>query len=132
MNEIENARQRLEMRLEELQPLLDEAAKIRSILEAMDDLDEGPVPHGRAGERMSHRARNLQILRILRDQRVVRSKELAVALGVTPGRVAQLVSDLVEDGLIEKVDGGLSATDAGIEMVRPRVEVTTKAVKHHG
>jgi hypothetical protein len=129
MNEVETTRDRLEKRLEELRPLLDEAAKIRSILEAMDDLDEGPVPHGRAGERMSRKARNLQILRILRDQGVVRSKDLAEALGVTPGRVAQLVGDLATDGLIERVDGGLSATDAGMEMVRPRVEVTTEVVR---
>ena len=110
---MEETRKRLEDRLDEIQSILDEGEQIKALLKTMDDVDTGPVPHGE-GERMSVESRNLQIIEFLRDHDGARNRDLAHALGLTSGRIAQLLKVLVSEGLVERTDGRLSLTDAGM------------------
>lgn len=111
---MEDTRIRLEARLDEIQAILDEGEQIKALLRTMDEVSAGPVAHGETEERMSVEARNLQILEYLRDNEGVRNRDLAEALQLTSGRIAQLLKDLLADGLVERTDGTLSLTGAGM------------------
>jgi hypothetical protein len=125
MTLIDETRERLEARLQELQPCVDEAEQIRALLKTMD----GSPAEGHADDRpMRHlpaKVRKLQVLGILRENGIVRVKELAEALQVTSGRAVQLVNELEAEGTARRIEGGVEITADGLDLVPPEMEITT-------
>lgn len=121
---MKETRKRLEDRLVEIQPILDEGEQIKALLKTMDDVDAGPVPHGE-GERMSVASRNLQILEFIRVHDGARNRDLAEALDLTPGRIAQLLKVLMADGRVARTNGKLLLTDDGVASM---IDVSSEAV----
>jgi hypothetical protein len=120
---IDKARQDLEARLLELRPYVEEEARIRRLLAAMDDveLDESGS-YDRP--RVSGAARRLQILALLNDRGgPMRVKDLAEALLISSGRVSQLTATLVEQGLVNRTSSGIEITSTGKEELPPSVEI---------
>lgn len=120
---IEETRDRLQARLRELQPYLDEAAQIRKLLKAMAALESGQASDAQGGQRLSAETRKLQVLNALQDGAIVRIKDLAETLQVTPGRAVQLVNELEAEGTAKRVEGGVKITPAGLELAPPKVTV---------
>jgi len=123
MTVIGDTRQKLQARLQELQPCLDEAAKIRRLLKAMDTLESEPGSGLSDAQRLPAETRKFQVLGVLRESPVVRIKELAAALQVSPGRAVQLVNELEAEGAAKRVEGGVKITDAGLDLVPPEVKI---------
>lgn len=119
---IEQTREKLQHRLEELQHCLDEAAEIRALLKAMDALQADGTAGPRQPLHLPAKTRKLQLLGVLRDRQIHRIKELAEALQVTPGRVVQLVNELEEGGTAKRVEGGVEITPDGLEV--PEMKIT--------
>jgi predicted Rossmann fold nucleotide-binding protein DprA/Smf involved in DNA uptake len=120
---IGETREKLQARLQELQPCLDEAARIDRLLKAMDALDSEPGSGGGDAQRLPAETRKLQILGVLRDTPIMRIKELAEALKVTPGRAVQLVNELEAEGTANRVEGGVAITGAGRSLVPPKMKI---------
>ena len=93
---------RVEQRLAELQPALDEADQLRAVLDNLIKLkrapdpatlaqDEGKRPYLRREERIE------QIRRHRAHQPHATNKDIAKALNVTPARVSQLLSEIDDE-----------------------------------
>jgi MarR family len=128
---IEDVRARLEGRLEELRPYVEEARRIERLLVAIDATvvhELGPGPVTGAAPRLPAETRKLQILSLLGDRGELRIKALAEALKLTPGRIVQLVDEMEQDGTARRVNRGVKITGAGLDLVPPEVRITRNVI----
>lgn len=134
MEVIDIARKDLEARLLELKPYIDEAERIERLLRTMTEADlydrEGRY---RERHRVRSEARRLQILSLLRDgKEPIRGKDLAKDLGVTAGRVSQLLGKLEADGHVTREPGGVRITGSGLDLVPPDFTVQVQKPQRVG
>jgi DNA-binding MarR family transcriptional regulator len=91
-------RAKVEARLKELEPCLQEAEELRRVLAAMDRAEEQKVP----SPRLAFAQRREQVIGFLRAEPGARIADIARVLGVTHARAGQIVKRLVEEGEIRK------------------------------
>ena len=120
----------LEKRIREIEPFIEEHARIRQALEALKGVGgtragEGSSPAaGRAGSRArggakrgrgrprGSSARAQQVLKLVRDQPGITIAELAQRMKMKPNYLYRIVPGLQKDGKLEKRDKGFHPPEA--------------------
>ena len=116
----------LEKRIREIEPLVEEHARIRQALEALKGLGgsrlgEGSSPAvGRAGSAAKRgrgrprgsSARAQQVLKLVREQPGITIAELAQRMKMKPNYLYRIVPGLQKDGKLEKRDKGFHPPQA--------------------
>jgi DNA-binding NarL/FixJ family response regulator len=98
---VAQAERRIEEIARELEPLRAEREKLLRMLEAM----RTDQPSRR--KRLSTKERMEQILELLEAKPGLRNREIAGTLGLTEGRISQLVDRLEAEELVLRKDGGV-------------------------
>lgn len=114
MTLIKDLEEQIRSRMQELQPYVDEYAKLEALLPVLADAPTR-TPSSRAHRRIrsSRRdsgGRGAEALRIIRGNPGVTVSQLAGQLGIGPTYLYKILPALERDGLVEKVGRGYRAT----------------------
>jgi MarR family len=117
MDAIEEIRQRVESRLDELRPFVEEARRLESVLAAIQSMpkveETEDTPSAPRGMRLPVEVRKNQVLAYLVQKGHARIGEIADALGVSHARAVQLANQLEKDKLVRRTHDGVEITSAG-------------------
>jgi ribosome-binding protein aMBF1 (putative translation factor) len=120
----------LERRIREIEPLIEEHARLRQALEALKGVGgsrpgeasssarRSPASRPRAGAKgrrgrpRGSGARAQQVLKLVREQPGITIAELAQRLKIKPNYLYRVVPQLQKDGQLEKRDKGFHAPEA--------------------
>ena len=120
----------LERRIREIEPLIEEHARLRQALEALKGVDgshpgqaSSTAPRraasrraagakGRRGRPRGSGARAQQVLKVVREQPGITIAELAQRLKIKPNYLYRVVPGLLKDGKLEKRDKGYHPPEA--------------------
>src|SRR4051812_24477397 len=108
MSALDDARRRLEARLEELRPAVEEAEELERLLELIRGVaPSGPLESG-GRQRIPYAERAEAILTYVRQQPGIRVGSLAKLLGLSSPRVVQIVNRLEAEELVRRQpEGGI-------------------------